>query len=111
MTVHMDVDDVRTGGTGLRGLAPNSQAASRRVERPAATAAEKNTGFATGEAGRRWQTALAAVATGVERRLAWQGDQVVGSADDLDAADRETGSRFGGIHSQLPTQLPTTPKP
>lgn len=107
MTVHMDVDDVRTGGTGLRGLAPNSQAASRRVERPAATAAEKNTGFATSEAGRRWQTALAAVATGVERRLAWQGDQVVGSADDLDTADKEMSSRFGDIHSQLPT----TPKP
>jgi len=107
MTVHMDVDDVRTGGTGLRGLAPNSQAVSRRVERPAATAAEKNTGFATGEAGRRWQTALAAVSTGLERRLTWQGDQVVGSADDLDAADREMSSRFGGIQSQITT----TPKP
>jgi hypothetical protein len=111
MTVHMDVDDVRTGGTGLGGLGTQRQDDSRQGERPAATAAEKNTGFATGEAGRRWQTALAAVATGVERRLAWQGDQVVGSADDLDAADRETGSRFGGIHSQLPTQLPTMPKP
>ena len=106
MTVHMDVDDVRTGGTGLRSLAPNSQAASRRVERPAATAAENNTGFATGEAGRRWQTALAAVSQGLERRLTWQGDQVVGSADDLDAADKEMSARFGGIQSQLPT----TPK-
>lgn len=107
MTVHMDVDDVRTGGTGLRGLAPDSQAAPRRVERPAATAAEQNTCFATGDAGRRWQAALAAVATGVERRLTWQGDQVIGSADDLDAADQETSTRFGGIHNQLPT----TPKP
>lgn len=107
MTVHMDVEDVRTGGTGLRGLAPNSQAASRRVERPAATAAEKNTGFATGDAGRRWQAALSAVTTGVERRLTWQGDQVVGSADDLDAADKEMSSRFGGIQNQITT----VPKP
>ena len=106
MTVHMDVDDVRTGGTGLRSLAPNSQNASRRVERPAATAAEKNTGFATGEAGRRWQTALAGVTGGVERRLAWQGDQVVGSADDLDAADQETRTRFGGIQDQIVTNVP-----
>jgi len=104
MTVHMDVDDVRSGGSGLRGLAPNAQNASRRVERPAATAAEKNRGFATGDAGRRWQTALAAVTSGVERRLTWQGDQVVGSADDVEAADQETHTRFGGIHSQIPTR-------
>jgi hypothetical protein len=51
MTVHMDVDEVRTGGTGLRGLAPNGQTASRRVERPATTAAERNRGFPTGDAG------------------------------------------------------------
>jgi hypothetical protein len=103
MTVHMDVEDVRTGGTGLRNLAPNSQNASRRVERPAAAAADQNHGFATGDAGRRWQSALAAVTTGVERRLTWQGDQVIGSADDLDSADRETSSRFGGIHNQIPS--------
>jgi hypothetical protein len=103
MTVHMDVEEVRTGGTGLRGLAPNGQAASRRVERPAATAAERNRGFATGDAGRSWQTALAAVTTGVERRLTWQGDQVVGSADDVDAVDQETRTRFGGIQSRMTT--------
>ncbi|WP_030162133.1 hypothetical protein [Glycomyces sp. NRRL B-16210] len=102
MTVHMDVDDVRTGGTRLRGLAPGAQNASRRVERPAQTAADRNGGFATGEAGRRWQTALAAVASGVERRLDWQGGQVVASADDLEAADQETGTRFGGIENDLP---------
>ena len=102
MTVHMDVDDVRTGGSGLRSLAPGAQNASRRVERPAATAAERNTGFATGDAGRQWQTSLAAVTTGVERRLDWQGEQVIGSADDLNTADQETKSRFSGIHDQIP---------
>ncbi|GAA2299871.1 hypothetical protein GCM10009853_065220 [Glycomyces scopariae] len=103
MTVHMDVDDVRAGGTGLRALAPGGQAASRRVERPAATAADRNRGFATGEAGRRWQTSLAAVTTGVERRLAWQGDQVVGSADDAEANDQATGTRFGDIGNRIQT--------
>lgn len=103
MTVHMDVEEVRTGGTGLRGLAPNGQAASRRVERPADSAATRNHGFATGDAGRRWQTAFAAVTTGVERRMTWQGDQVVGSADDVEAVDQESRTRFSGIQSQLPT--------
>lgn len=103
MTVHMNVDDVRSGGTGLRGLAPGARNASRRVERPAQDAADRNGGFATGEAGRRWQAALAAVAAGVERRLDWQGEQVVGSADDLEATDREAGNRFGGIQNQFPS--------
>ncbi|WP_112136624.1 hypothetical protein [Glycomyces dulcitolivorans] len=103
MTVHMDVDDVRAGGTGLRALAPNCQNASRRVERPAATAAEGNRGFATGDAGRRWQASLAAVATGVERRLTWQGDQVVGSADDAESTDQATGTRFGDIQNRIQT--------
>ncbi|GAA1693956.1 hypothetical protein GCM10009830_47210 [Glycomyces endophyticus] len=101
MTVHMDVDDVRAGGAGLRALAPNGQAAPRRVERPAASAADRNRGFATGDAGRRWQASLAAVATGVERRLAWQGDQVVGSADDAEAADEAAGARFGEIQDRV----------
>ncbi|SDD90234.1 hypothetical protein [Glycomyces harbinensis] len=103
MTVHMDVDDVRSGGSGLRGLAPGAQNASRRVERPAQAAAERNPGFATGDAGRRWQTALAACTAGIERRLDWQGEQVVGSADDFDAADHAAGDRFGGIHNDIPT--------
>jgi hypothetical protein len=97
----MDVEEVRTGGTRLRGLAPNGQAASRRVERPADSAATRNRGFATGDAGRRWQTALAAVTTGVERRLTWQGDQVVGSADDVEAVDQESHTRFSGIQSRM----------
>jgi hypothetical protein len=103
MTVHMDVDDVRSGGSGLRSLAPGAQNASRRVERPAAAAAERNPGFATGDAGRRWQAALAAVTAGVERRLDWQGEQVVGAADDVDAVDREASGRFGGIGGEIPT--------
>ncbi|MCC3764676.1 hypothetical protein K3N28_16585 [Glycomyces sp. TRM65418] len=103
MTVHMDVEAVRTGGIGLRGLAPNGQAASRRVERPASTAADRNRGFATGEAGRRWQAALAAVTAGLEHRLTWQGDQVVGSADDVEAVDQEARTRFGGIQSRFAT--------
>jgi hypothetical protein len=103
MTVHMDVDGVRAGGSGLRDFAPGAQNASRRVERSAQTAAECNPGFATGDAGRRWQSALAAVTTGIERRLAWQGEQVIGSADDLDTADKEAGSRFTGIQDDLPT--------
>ncbi|MEU6858256.1 hypothetical protein AB0B28_05190 [Glycomyces sp. NPDC046736] len=103
MTVHMDVEDVRSGGTGLRDMAGNAQNASRRVERPAASAADRNPGFATGEAGRRWQTALAAVTAAVESRLDWQGEQVVGSADDVDTVDKETQSRFSGIQSDLPS--------
>jgi len=103
MTVHMDVEGVRTGGTGLRAMASHSQAAPRRVERPAASAADRNRGFATGDAGRRWQTSLQAVASAVERRLTWQGDQVVGSADDAEANDQETGNRFAAIQNQLPT--------
>ncbi|MEU6248092.1 hypothetical protein [Glycomyces sp. NPDC047010] len=103
MTVHMDVEGVRTGGTGLRALAPNSQAAPRRVERPAASAADRNRGFATGDAGRRWQTSLQTVASAVERRLTWQGDQVVGSADDAEANDVATGNRFAAIQNQIPT--------
>lgn len=103
MTVHMDVDGVRAGGSGLRDFAPRAQSASQRTALPAQTAADRNPGFATGDAGRRWQSALAAVTTGLERRLAWQGEQVVGAADDLDAADKEAGDRFGGIHDDIPT--------
>ncbi|MCD0443576.1 hypothetical protein LO763_08035 [Glycomyces sp. A-F 0318] len=102
MTVHMDVDGVRAGGSGLRDFAPVARNASQRTELPAQTAADRNPGFATGGAGRRWQTALAAVTDGVERRLAWQGEQVVGAADDLDTADQEAGDRFGGIQSDVP---------
>ncbi|THV26984.1 hypothetical protein [Glycomyces paridis] len=102
MTLHMDVDDVRSGGAGLRGLAPGAQNAPRRVEGPSRSAADRNGGFATGEAGTRWQAALAAVASGVERRLDWQGEQVVGSADDLESADAENGTRFKDIQGDLP---------
>lgn len=101
MTVHMDVEDVRTGGTRLRALSTEPKNASQRVEGPAATAAESNPGFTAGEAGRRWQTALAAVTAALERRIDWQGEQVVGSADDWESNDEQAGNRFEKVSGEL----------
>ncbi|WP_335989541.1 hypothetical protein [Glycomyces sp. MUSA5-2] len=102
MNVYMEVDRVRGGGADLRAVAPGARKASDRVEAPAQTAADGNTGFLTGDAGVRWQAALGEVTAGVERRVAWQGEQVTGSADDLDGADGEVGGRFRSIARSVP---------
>ncbi|THV41518.1 hypothetical protein [Glycomyces buryatensis] len=102
MPVHMDIEDVRTGGNRLRMLATQSKNASDRVQTPAATAADTNPGFTAGGAGKQWQTALANVTAGLERRMDWQGSQVVGSANDLDSSDQQTGNRFKTVSGELP---------
>lgn len=102
MTVHMDVEDVRTGGARLRAMSTDPKHASERVESPAATAAESNPGFTAGEAGRRWQTAFAEVTAALEQRIDWQGEQVVGSADDWESNDEQAGNRFKKVAGELP---------
>ncbi|WP_026931558.1 hypothetical protein [Glycomyces tenuis] len=102
MTVHMDVPKVRASGTTLRTLAPRVREASSRVESPAAAAAEQNAGFATGPAGRDWQAAFATDVASVEERQLWQGEQVVGCADDAESNDVEIGGRFNTIAGEMP---------
>lgn len=102
MTVHMDVEDVRAGGIRLRVMSAGTKNASQRVEGPAASAADQNPGFTAGEAGRRWQTALATVTGALERRVDWQGEQVAGSADDWESNDEQAGNRFTTVAGELP---------
>ncbi|MFB9658979.1 hypothetical protein ACFQS3_12865 [Glycomyces mayteni] len=102
MDVYMEVDRVRGGGADLRAVAPGARKASDRVEAPAEAAATGNAGFLTGDAGQRWRAALGEVTEGVERRVAWQGEQVTGSADDMDGADGEAGGRFRSIGRSVP---------
>ncbi|WP_026924058.1 hypothetical protein [Glycomyces arizonensis] len=102
MDVYMEVERVRGGGGGLRTIAPEARRASERVQAPAENAASSNGGFFTGAVGVDWQSALSAVTEGLERRVAWQGEQVSGSADDMDGCDREAGGRFRDIGRELP---------
>ncbi|MCD0446710.1 hypothetical protein LO763_24125 [Glycomyces sp. A-F 0318] len=104
MDVFMEVERVRGGGADLESLAPGARRASERVQAPAETAASANAGFFTGEAGVQWQAALGAVTEGVERRLAWQGVQVTGSADDFDGADRGVGGDLAAIERAMPAR-------
>ncbi|WP_026923367.1 hypothetical protein [Glycomyces arizonensis] len=106
MTVHMDVPEVRAGGGALRTLAPRVRGASSRVERPAAAAAEQNAGFAAGGAGGDWQAAFAADVASVESRQIWQGEQVAGCADDMEASDAAIGGRFNTIAGEIPAARP-----
>lgn len=106
MAVHMDVQEVRVGGSALRTLAPRVRNASSRVESPAAAAAEQNAGFATGRAGGDWQAAFASDVASVEDRQLWQGEQVVGCADDMESNDVEVGGRFNTIAGELPAARP-----
>ncbi|RRR96073.1 hypothetical protein [Glycomyces terrestris] len=101
MNVYMEVETVRGGGADLRAIAPGARRASDRVKAPAETAAAGNAGFLTGDAGVRWQAALGEVTAGVERRVAWQGEQVGGSADDMEGADAGVGRDFRRIGQRL----------
>lgn len=101
MTVHMDVEEVRAGGNRLRLLSTTAADASQRVEAPAATAADQNPGFTAGQAGRRWQAALANVTSVLEQRVDWQGEQVVWSANDTESGDQESGDRFARFTAEI----------
>lgn len=104
MNVFMEVERVRGGGADLENLAPGARRAFERVQAPAETAAAGNSGFFTGEAGVRWQAAFGTVTEGVERRVAWQGTQVTGSADDLDGTDRGIGGDLASLERGLPAR-------
>lgn len=104
MNVYMEVEKVRGGGADLKTIAPGARKASDRVQAPAENAAAGNAGFLTGEAGVEWKTALEGVTAGVERRVAWQGEQVAGSADDMDGTDGDVRGNFRSIERRVPVK-------
>ncbi|GAA1694331.1 hypothetical protein GCM10009830_47660 [Glycomyces endophyticus] len=104
MDVYMEVEKVRGGGADLRTIAPGARKASDRVQAPAEHAASGNAGFLTGDAGVRWQAALGEVTQGVEDRVSWQGEQVTGSADDMDGTDTRVGGEFRRIERRTPAR-------
>jgi hypothetical protein len=107
VNVYMEVEKVRGGGADLKTIAPGARKASDRVEAPAETAATGNAGFLTGDAGVRWRTALGEVTASVERRVSWQGEQVAGSADDMEGTDGGVGADFRRIENRTPVKRPS----
>ncbi|MQM25732.1 hypothetical protein [Glycomyces albidus] len=104
MNVYMEVEKVRGGGADLKTIAPGARKASDRVQAPAENAASGNAGFLTADAGVQWRTALDEVTAGVERRVAWQGEQVASSADDMDGTDGDVGGNFRSIERSIPAK-------
>ncbi|MFG3341405.1 hypothetical protein [Glycomyces sp. NPDC048151] len=102
--VYMEVEQVRGGGGDLQALAPKAKLASDRVQAPAESAASSNGGFVTGDAGVGWHGKFDAVTAGVERRVQWQGEQVTGSADELESCDQEVRGRFRALQRRIPVR-------